>query len=86
VDPVRLSRGDRKLLATLRVNATNAAGHPVNTDVLYNNLPLAVRQQLSPIDFADFVDILIAAGEADDGGYDDVELRSSPRWIRITFE
>ena len=24
--------------------------------------------------------------EPDDGGYDDVGLRSSPRWIRITFE
>jgi hypothetical protein len=28
----------------------------------------------------------LEAGEADNGGHDDVELRSSPRWIRITFE
>lgn len=86
LDRVRLSRGDRKLLAVLRVNAGAAAGQPVNTDVLYNRLPASVRQEVSPLDFADFTDRLVAAGEADDPGFDDVVLRDQPRWIRISFE
>jgi hypothetical protein len=31
------------------------------------------------------VDRLVAAGEADDPGFDDVVLRDQPRWIRISF-
>ena len=86
LDRVKLSRSDRKLLAVLRVNAGAAAGQPVNTDVLYNRLPASVRQEISTLDFADFVDRLIAAGEADDSRFDDVVLRDQPRWIRISFE
>jgi hypothetical protein len=86
LDRVRLSRSDRKLLALLRVNAGAAAGQAVNTDVLYNRLPASIRQEISPLDFADFVDRLVAAGEADDPGFDDVVLRNQPRWIRISFE
>jgi hypothetical protein len=85
LDRVRLSRADRRLLAVLRANAGTAAGHPVNTDVLYNRLPVSVRQEISTLDFADFMDRLIAAGEADDPGLDDVVLRDQPRWIRISF-
>lgn len=86
VDQVRLSRGDRKLLALLRTNAAGAAGQPVNSDVLYNRLPAQVRQEVSPIDFADFVDKLVAAGEADNAGFGDATLRDRPRWIHITFD
>jgi hypothetical protein len=85
LDRVKLSRGDRKLLALLRVNAGATAGQPVDTDVLYNRLPANVRPEVSPLDFADFVDRLITAGEADDPGFDDVVLRDQPRWIRITL-
>lgn len=85
LDRAKLSRGDRKLLALLRVNAGAAAGKPVNTDVLYDRLPASVRPELSPVDFADFVDRLVAAGEADDPGLDDVVLRDHARWIRISF-
>ena len=68
-----------------RRNVASAAGQPVNTDVLYNRLPDGVRQEISTLDFADFMDRLIAAGEADDPGLDDVVLRDRPRWIRISF-
>jgi hypothetical protein len=85
MDRVRLSRGDRQLLAVLRFNAGAAAGQPVHPDVLYNRLPDDVRQDVSPLDFADFTARLIAAGEADDPGYGDVTLLDRPRWIRIGF-
>jgi hypothetical protein len=85
LDRVRLSRSDRKLLALLRVNAGAAMGQPVHPDVLYNRLPADVRQDVSPLDFTDFVERLIAAGEADDPGYDDVALLDQPHWIRISF-
>ncbi len=86
LDRVKLSRSDRKLLALLRINAGTAAGQQVNSDDLYNRIPDNVRQDVSPLDFADFVDRLIAAGEADDVGADDVVLRDEPRWIRISFQ
>ena len=85
LDRAKLSRGDRKLLVLLRANAGAAAGQSVDTDVLYNRLPASVRPEVSPVDFADFVDRLVAAGEADDPGFDDVVLRDQPRWIRISF-
>jgi hypothetical protein len=85
VDQAKLDRGDRQLLVTLRLNAGSATGQSVNPEVLYNRLPDQIRNQVSPLDFADFLDKLIAAGEADDAGYGDVRLRSKPKWLRITF-
>jgi hypothetical protein len=85
MDRVRLSRSDRQLLAVLRFNAGAAAGQPVHPDVLYDRLPDDVRQDVSPLDFADFTERLIAVGEADDPGYGDVTLLDRPRWIRISF-
>jgi hypothetical protein len=55
------------------------------SDVLYNRLPASVRPAGSPVVFADFVDRLVAVGEADDPGSDDVVLRDQPRWVRISF-
>ena len=65
LDRAKLSRGDRKLLVLLRANAGAAAGSRLKTlDVLYNRLPASVRPEVSPVDFADFVDRLVAACEA----------------------
>jgi hypothetical protein len=85
IDQAKLGRGDRELLVTLRVNAGSAIGQPVNAEVLYNRLPDQTRNQVSPLDFADFLGKLIAAGEADDAGYGDVRLRNEPKWLRIRF-
>jgi hypothetical protein len=56
----------------------------VHPDVLYNKLPLDARDQLSPLDFQDFLDAFIAA---DDAGGGDVRRRDphQPCWIRVTF-
>lgn len=85
IDQAKLSRSDRQLLVTLRMNAGLATGQPVNPEVLYNRLPEETRDQVSVLDFADFLDKLIAAGEADDAGYGDVRLRSESKWLRISF-
>jgi hypothetical protein len=60
---------------TLRVNAGNSIGQSVNPEVLNDRLPDQTRNQLSPIDFSDFLEKLIAAGEADDADDRDLRLR-----------
>jgi hypothetical protein len=61
---------------------------PWSPDALYSRLPADERERIAPGDFADFIDRLIQAGEADPAGYDEVRLRSAgrPAWIRITVE
>ncbi len=89
VRKVRLSRGDRKLLLELRLSQTPAqAAISWTPDALYGRLPAVVQQQVSPIDFADFVDRLVQAGEVDDAGSDEVVVRpaNKPAWIRISVE
>lgn len=84
---VRLDRRSQYLLTQLQQNVGSAQGLAVHPDVLYNKLPPDVRDQLSPLDFQDFLDTFIAAGRADDAGGGDVRLRDphQPSWIRITF-
>lgn len=84
---VRLNRREQYLLTQLQQNVGSAKGLAVHPDVLYNKLPLDVRDQLSPLDFQDFLDAFIATGHADDAGGGDVRVRDphEPSWIRITF-
>jgi hypothetical protein len=85
VERAKLNRGDRKLLLELRSASGLAIGRPVHTDALYDTLPATVRHQVSPIDFAEFVEKLVAAGEADEGADGQVALRHNPKWIHISF-
>jgi hypothetical protein len=86
VERAKLNRGDRKLLVELRIASGSSIGQPVDTDVLYDRLPATVRDQVSPIDFADFVEKLVAAGEAEEGAGSQVVLRNEPKWVHISFE
>lgn len=89
VRKARLSRADDRLLVDLRLTSTTAQmDWPWPADALYGRLPADVRERLAPGDFADFVDRLVQAGEADPAGYDEVRLRPAgqPAWIRITAE
>jgi hypothetical protein len=85
----RLTHGDRKLLLELRLAQTSAqAPLPWSADALYGRLPAAVQQQVSPVDFADFVERLVQAGEANRAQSEEVVVRQAgdPAWIRITVE
>jgi hypothetical protein len=86
VERAKLNRGDRKLLVQLRDAPGLTIGNPVDTDALYNTLPASVRHQISPISFAEFVEKLVAAGEADEAAGGQVTLREHPKWVRISFE
>ena len=84
---VHLDRREQYLLTQLQQSVGSAQGLAVHPDVLYNKLPVDVRDQLSPLDFQDFLDAFIAAGQADDAGGGDVRVRDphQPCWIRVTF-
>ena len=86
VDRVKLNRGDRKLLLELRTASASSGGQPVDADTLYSSLPPHLRAQISPIDFARFVDKLVDAGEADEGVEGQIVVRNQPKWIHIGFE
>lgn len=88
VEHVRLDRRERALLVPLRLATAGLDGMPVNPQVVYDRLPTPVRDQLNYLDFLAFCDRLIAAGEMDDGGYEEIRPRRSgdPAWIRITFD
>jgi hypothetical protein len=89
VRKVRLSRADDRLLVDLRLTRTTAQmDWPWPADALYSRLPADVQERVAPGDFADFIDRLVQAGEADPAGYDEVRLRPAgqPAWIRITAE
>ena len=87
VERAALSREHKTLLLQLRSAAASSTGVAVQPAVLYNKLPQPIRDQVSPLDFEDFIQALVEAGEADDAGYTDVRLRpaDSPAWIRITW-
>jgi hypothetical protein len=86
VERAKLNRGDRKLLVQLRDAPGLSMGNPVDMDALYNTLPASLRRQISPINFAEFVEKLVAAGEADEAGGGQVALREHPKWVRISFD
>lgn len=89
VRKARLTRADNRLLVDLRLSQTTAQmDWPWSADALYGRLPPHVQGQVPPGDFADFIDRLVQAGEADPADYDEVRLRpaESPAWIRITLE
>jgi hypothetical protein len=87
VERATLSREQKTLLMQLRSAAVGSTGAVVQPAVLYSRLPQSVQDQVSPLDFEDFVQALIEAGEVDDAGYTDVRLRlpADPAWLRITW-
>jgi hypothetical protein len=88
VERATLSREQKTLLLQLRSAAGSTTGAAVQPAVLYNKLPQAIRDQVSSLDFEDFIQALIEAGESDDAGCTDVRLRptTTPAWIRITWK
>jgi hypothetical protein len=74
VERAALSREHKTLLLQLRNAAASSTGVAVQPAVLYNKLPQPIRDQVSPLDFEDFIQALVEAGEADDAGYTDVDL------------
>lgn len=87
VEPVRLSRRDRELLVPIHLASSDLVGQSVWPRVVYDRLDQDVRDQLNYDDFLAFCDHLIAAGEMDDGGYDEIRPRAAdaPAWIRLTL-
>lgn len=83
IERVELSASEDHLLASLRLQPelTEAVHSP---EAVYDRLPEDLRDQVSLLDFLDFVERLVAAGEADErpGG---VVLRDAddPAWVRI---
>ncbi len=89
VRKVRLTRAENRLVVDLRLSQTaTQMDWPWSADALYSRLPQDVQERVPPGDFADFIDRLVQAGEADPAGYDEVRLRSAgrPAWIRVTIE
>ncbi len=89
VRKVRLTRAESRLLVDLRLSQTaTQMNWPWSADALYSRLPPQVQERVPPGDFADFIDRLVQAGEADPAGYDEVRLRPAghPAWIRICIE
>lgn len=88
VERARLSSRHKSLLIQLRHVAGPATGIAVQPAVLYNKLPDDIKGQVSPLDFVDFMDALIAVGAADDAGGSDVRLRAPDEgaWLRICWE
>jgi hypothetical protein len=85
----RLTRQDRRLLVDLRLRTTaQQVDWPWPPAAMYQRLPAAVQQSVSEDDFADFVQRLVAVGEADPAGYGEVRLRpgGQPAWLRITVD
>lgn len=82
-----LSRGQKTMLMQLRSAAVSSTGAVVQPAVLYSRLPQSVQDDVSPLDFEDFIQALIESGEVDNAGYTDVRLRPSadPAWLRITW-
>lgn len=86
VERVRLDRRERALLVPFRAATSGVEGRALHPQVVYSRLDDGVKDQLNYLDFVSFCDRLIAAGELDDAGYDEIRPRSSgdPAWIRIT--
>jgi hypothetical protein len=86
VERAKLNRGDRKLLVELRAALGRSFGRPAEIDALYERLPAHVRDHVPPTDFADFVEKLVNAGEAEELADDRVALREAPKWLHISFK
>ncbi len=67
IDKVRLRPSDELLIAELRLN-TDAYEGGLSPDELYRRLPARTRRAVSPLDFADFLDLIRRAGVAQDRG------------------
>jgi hypothetical protein len=61
-------------------------GQPADIDALYDRLPARVRDHVPPTDFADFIEKLVTAGEAEELADDRVALREAPKWLHISFK
>jgi hypothetical protein len=87
LDRVSLTPGEEHLLAEIRLQplVVNFARTPRK---LYEELPDDLRDQISLVDFLDFLDRLIGAGEADAAPGDRVIVRDAhdPAWVRIRVE
>jgi hypothetical protein len=81
-----LTRTEKALLLELRLAAHDDLDYPWPAAALYGRLPEHVREQVSPTDFADFLDALVAAGHADPAGYEEYRVRPAgrPAWLRLT--
>ena len=86
VERAKLNRGDRKLLVELRTALGRSFGQPADIDALYDRLPARVRDHVPPTDFADFIEKLVTAGEAEELADDRVALREAPKWLHISFK
>ena len=86
VERAKLNRGDRKLLVELRTALGRSFGEPADIDALYDRLPARVRDHVPPTDFADFIEKLVTAGEAEELADDRVALREAPKWLHISFK
>jgi hypothetical protein len=83
----RLTRSERGLLLELRLTGTpGQAAYPWPAAALYGRLPPRARDHVAAADFADFLDRLVAAGEADAADADEYVLRPAdrPAWFRLT--
>lgn len=87
LERVRLDRRERALLVPVRRASSGLEGRAVHPQVLYERLDKTVRDQVNYLDFVAFCERLIAAGEMDDGGYDEIKPRQagSTAWIRLTW-
>jgi hypothetical protein len=83
IDRVELSASEEHLLANLRLRP-DVVKQAHSPEGLYAELPDELREQVSLLDFLDFVQRLVAAGEADESG-DEIVVRdaSDPAWVRV---
>ena len=86
VERAKLNRGDRKLLVELRTALGRSFGQPADIDALYDRLPARVRDHVPPTDFADFIEKLVTAGEAEELADDRVALREDSEVASHQFQ
>jgi hypothetical protein len=95
VRKARLTKQDQRLLLHLRLNTTTEQlAYPWPAEAPYERLPDGLRDEVSPVDFEDFVTRLVQVGEADDRGFDEVQVRpgkpagcvsrSGVEWLRAS--
>lgn len=83
IDRVELSASDKHVLATLRLQP-GVLDQIRSPERLYERLPPELRAQVSLLDFVDFVERLVAAGEADESE-EGIVVRDAkdPAWLRV---